>query len=314
MIFISKGHDDMTKIGSKRELILPNFLIIGANKSGTNSLYEYLRLHPQVFMPLLKEPGFFAFEGRQPDNPWLGRNIITRFEDYQALYEGAKGKIAIGEASPVYLYNLQAPARIKHYIPEAKLIALLRHPVDRAYSQWQMEIRNGTEKILDFDQAVEVKETLEDGTVWHRYVYQGMYYRLLKRYYDLFDSSHICVLISDHFRSDPYGVLQKVYQFLNIDPTYIPDLSKRFNEGGLPRNRVWGGVYRDILPIFTNWRAKLPSPIREQVGVVTKKIKKQGLIKPPNLSPELRAKLTGFFRTDILQLQDLIQQDLSIWL
>jgi hypothetical protein len=298
----------------RKDSILPNFLIIGANKSGTNSLYEYLRPHPQVFMPLHKEPSFFAFEGRQPDNPWLTRNIITRLEDYLALFEGAKGKVAIGEASPIYLYHQQAPPKIKYYIPEARLIALLRHPVDRAYSQWQMEIRHGTEKIWDFAKAVEVKETLEDGTVWHRYVYQGMYFLLLKRYYDLFGASQICVLLSDHFRSDPYSVLQKVYQFLKIDPTYIPDLSKRYNEGGLPSNRFSGFFNRGILPIFSNWRAYFPAIIRDQIGVVTGKIKQQGLVKAPELSLELRAKLTEYFRADILQLQNLIQQDLSIWL
>lgn len=304
----------MNEIVSRNGLILPNFLIIGANKAGTTSLYEYVRCHPQVFMSPIKEPSFFAFEGQESDNPWLRRGIITKFEDYAALFKEAKGKIAIGEASPIYLTNPQAPARIKHYVPDAKLIAILRHPVDRAHSQWQQEIRNGTEKVMDFSRAIQVRETLKDGTVRQRYAYQNQYYLLLKRYYDLFDPSHICVVLSEDLSSNPSSLLRKVFRFLDVDPTYVPDLSIRYNEGGLPRNRFWGFFYRGVLPFFTNWRARLPSVIRERVGTITRKIKRQGLVKASELSPELRAELIELFREDILKLQDLIHQDLSIWL
>jgi len=310
------GVNYVNENGIRKDIILPNFLIIGALKSGTNSLYHYIQFHPQVFMCPIKEPSFFAYEGQKvTDTRWTRTSVITRFEDYLALFEGAKGNIAIGEASPMYLVTPQAPGRIKHYIPEVRLIAILRNPVDRAYSQWQMEIRNGTETINDFAKALQVRKTMPDGTVRQRFVYGGKYYSLLKRYYDLFDSSQICVLLFDQLCSDPNGLLQKVYHFLNIDPTYVPsNLSERYNVGGVPSNRFWGVFFQNIYPYLAMGKTMIPSGIRARVKMYSRGFRKQFLVKPPELSTKLRSELMKLFKEDILNLQDLIHQDLSIWL
>src|SRR3990170_8700279 len=164
---------------NKKEIILPNFLIIGAHKSGTTSLYQYLRQHPQVFMPQLIEPSFFSYEGQNlQHNPSIRRHVITRFEDYVALFQEARGEIAIGEASPMYLKCPQSAVRIKHYIPDARLIVILRNPVDRAYSHFQMELRNGTVNNPDFTQAIQEMVSHPDGTVGQRYIHDGRYFSL----------------------------------------------------------------------------------------------------------------------------------------
>src|SRR5215210_1748036 len=148
--------------------MLPNFLVIGAGKSGTTSLYHYLRQHPDVYMSPVKEPLFFAAEGGRirfpgPDGRMISRaanpGAVTRMKDYRALFAGVSGKKAVGEASPQYLYTPEAPLRIKHYVPEAKLIAVLRNPVERAYSAFLHRTRLGREPLADFSEALRQEDS-----------------------------------------------------------------------------------------------------------------------------------------------------------
>ena len=118
-------------------MTLPNFLIIGSAKGGTSSLHYYLRQHPQIFMPDLKEPRFFALEGetlnfQNPDSA-INHDSVTNLREYKNLFANAINEIGIGEASPLYLYSEKAVRRIKHYVPDAKLIVILRNPVDRSF-------------------------------------------------------------------------------------------------------------------------------------------------------------------------------------
>ena len=134
-------------------MAMPNFLIIGAAKSGTTALYHSLKQHPQIYMSPVKEPRFFAFEGETPrfcgpgDDRFV-RKFVTNFEDYLRLFEAVTDQIAIGEASTVYLTMSETSSRrIRHHLPHAKLIAVLRHPADRAYSQYQVRFSSGLEKL-----------------------------------------------------------------------------------------------------------------------------------------------------------------------
>ena len=143
---------------------MPNFIVIGASKAGTTSLYEYLKQHPQIYMSPMKELRFFAIEGEKVDfcGPWdrieIERYSIKTLEDYKNQFQGVTDEIAIGEASPWYLYSEKAPKSIKSYIPDAKLIAILRDPVDRAYSHFSMHVMNGREPLADFTQALQEEE------------------------------------------------------------------------------------------------------------------------------------------------------------
>ena len=119
-------------------MTLPNFLIIGAAKAGTTSLYRYLEQHPDVFMSEFKEPRFFALENdpldyRGPNDPAAHCEYKT-LEAYETLFAGVRNERAAGEASTLYLYHEDAAERIRHYVPDMKMIAVLRHPVEQAYS------------------------------------------------------------------------------------------------------------------------------------------------------------------------------------
>lgn len=300
-------------MNEKKIETLPNFLVIGAFKSGTNSLYHYLEAHPQVFMCPANEPSFFAFEGRKMSGGRWAEGVVTNFEDYKKLFASVGDKVAIGEVSPTYLVSLEAPGRIKHYVPDAKLVAILRHPVERAYSQWQMEYRQGNEKMTDFSEAIKVTKVVADGTIRRRFVGGSMYYQLLKKYYDLFDPSQICVLLFDQLSTDRNGLVKKLYGFLNIDSSFVPkNINARFNEGGgVPRTRTSGFLLQKLFPVLSSLKSLAPQGLREKF--VTQ-ARRQLLVKPPELAPELRAELSTFFKDDILRLQELIKEDLSMWL
>lgn len=299
-------------------MAFPNFLVIGAEKSGTSSLYRYLEQHPQVSTGSIKEPLFFAAEGGQlsypgPDGQTMYRaassRTVTNIEDYEALFEDAPTGSAVGEASPMYLYSPEAPARIRHHLPDARLIAVLRQPVDRAYSAFLHRVRTGTEPLTDFRAAFEDEERrLREG--WGlglHYRSRGFYHAQLSRYYELFDRDRIRVYLYEEFDADPVGVARDIFRFLGLDDAFEPDVSVRYNPAGVPRNRVVAALVRGAKPVGILLKRRLPFEVR-------KRFRDRLYAKPPMLSAELRRELTGVYREDVVRLQGLIGRDLSAWL
>ena len=120
-------------------MTLPNFIVIGAAKSGTSSLHHYLRAHPEVFTPKLKEINFFAYDGKHLDVHYWAKTQ----DEYQRFFDDVGAAIAIGEVAPLYLCSPVAPDNIRRVLPDARLVAILRNPVDRAYSAYLMSRRTG---------------------------------------------------------------------------------------------------------------------------------------------------------------------------
>jgi hypothetical protein len=298
-------------------MTMPNFLVIGAVKSGTTSLYHYLKQHPQIYMSPVKEPSFFAFEGtasalRERWRGWTSYDYITDIEAYRALFQGVSDEVAIGEASPAYLIHPSAPKRIRHYLPDAKLIAILRDPVESAYSAYLMERLYGSEPLADFGQAIRSKErdVRKPWRLRQRYLDVGFYYIHLKRYFDIFDPSQIEVYLYEDFKTDPVGVLRDIFRFLGVDENFTPDLSIKYNVGGIPKNKGWH-VFFLIRPVL---RPFIPASLRQYIVDHLANLRGRGLVKPPPLDPDVRAELIQIYREDILKLQGLIHRDLSGWL
>jgi hypothetical protein len=216
---------------------LPNFLIIGAAKAGTNALYHYLRQHPQVYMSPWKEPKFFAFESEADlgfraangrDAP-VNASVILDQAEYEELFDDARDdELARGEASTHYLYVERSPARIKALIPDAKLIAVLRNPVDRAFSSYQHLVRDDLEP-LDFGAALdaEPQRIAEHYAYLYRYTDMGFYSEQLDRYEKTFPENQLCVLLYDDLRSDPEGTCRRIFSFLGVDEDFVPDMSEK---------------------------------------------------------------------------------------
>jgi hypothetical protein len=298
---------------------LPNFLIIGAAKSGTTSLYYYLKQHPQIYMSPVKEPSFFAFEGTKPEfygpwKRWASHNAVTDIDSYRALFRGVADEMAIGEASPIYLVHPRAPERIKHYIPDAKLIGILRNPVDRAYSAHLMRVLY-TGESLDFLQVVRQRRGIR-GPQWPKQpiIDVGFYYAHLKRYFDMFDRAQIRVYLHEALRTVPLSVLQDIARFLGVDDSFVPDLSVQHMAGGVPRSPLWGAVLIVLDRAKRMLRLFIPASLQQRGVNYFNHLRRRGLAKAPRLEPAVRRELLQVYKEDILKLQDLIQCDLSAWL
>ena len=225
-------------------MTLPNFLIIGAAKSGTSSLRKYLNQHPQVFADVASEPGFFAFEGANPQfagpgDDIVNKAVVTELGDYEHLFESVSNESAIGEASVVYLYSEKSPQRIKQYIPNVKFIVILRNPVERAVSSYYHLVRDGFEPFVDFSLALAAEDErirLNWQHLWH-YKRMGMYHDQLCRYFRLFRAEQFAIFTYDEFSADPSTVLKQIFKFLDVEDTFLPDLSRRYNVSGNPKSR-----------------------------------------------------------------------------
>lgn len=299
-------------------MIMPNFLIFGAAKAGTTSIYRYLEQHPDILMSSFKEPGFFAFEGEKPilNGPgaqkWVDRWVVTNLEAYQKLFEGYSGEKAIGEASPYYLYYEKTPERIQKHVPDMKLIAILRNPVERAFSNYVWAFRDRAESLTDFAEALKVEsERIQDnwGPKWH-YKNQGFYYRQLKPYFDRFEADKLKIYLYEDFASNPIALMQDIFQFLEIDSTFVPNMSRKHNTSRIPRSKAWHQFLNQPNLVKTTFKHFLPLNFRQRLksDAVEKNLFK------PSLSPEIRQQLVEDYREDILKLQELLQRDLSKWL
>lgn len=296
---------------------MPNFLIIGAQKAGTTALHHYLSQHPQVYMSPAKEPGFFAFEGGFPDFQGPGdaeghRFVTTSLDEYQKLFQDVTDELAVGESSTWYLGHPQAPERIKKYMPEIKLIAILRNPVDRAFSSYQHLIRDGRETIKDFSRAIDAEKQRIDANweyLW-RYKYMGLYSAHLNHYLKYFDASQLKIFTYDDLKGSPENLLKDIYQFLDLDDNYFPEVFTQLNMSGKRKFQKIDdflskeSLSRRFIKTF------LPEKNRKELAnyVRTLNIKKEECPK------ESQEKLIAFFHDDILRLQDMINRDLSSWL
>jgi hypothetical protein len=287
-------------------MTLPNFMIIGVAKAGTTSLFRYLDEHPQVFMCSEKGSNFFGYEDarnwRWTDEgkpPALRHFQARTFAEYEALFAGVTNEIAIGEASPQYLRCPTAAQRIHDCIPTVKLIASLRNPADRAFSGFLMRTRRGEP----------VKSIAEELTPAASHVQEGLYYKRLKRYFDLFPREQIKILIFEEFKQDPARTVAELFEFVGVDPSYKPDTSVAHNPAAVPKNRLLNRLYYHPSVIRV---AKWVFP--ESVQNLARKVRDKNLTKPPKFPAEVRADLLNHYRTDIFQLEGLLGRDLSIWL
>lgn len=214
--------------------MLPNFLILGASKAGTTSLYHVLRQHPQVYMSGRKEVHFFTRERFYR----RGSGFYARF------FAGADERhAAVGEATPVYICHPEAPARIRQHLPDARLILVARHPVERAYSQYWYRRRDLTE-CLGFDRAMETDLEEEYQPGQRGYFSRGFYMRYLERYLRLFPRERILVLLFEDLQRDPAAFYRSCFEFLGVDPDFRCDAMERpYNRAHLWNNPVYNFLF-----------------------------------------------------------------------
>ena len=300
-------------------MTLPNFLLIGAAKSGTSSLYMYLGQHPEIFTSTTKEPAFFALEGQHlsfagPGDSMINRVSITRLSEYTDLFRSVKRERAVGEASTFYLYSPQAPSRIRHYVPDVKLIAILRDPADRAHSNYLHMVRDGREPLPTFEEALRQEDARIAANwehIWH-YKQLGFYHEQLRRYFDLFERDQIAVYTYDQFKAEPLAVIRDIFQFLGVNPAFVPDMSARDKVAGIPRSNVVHAIFTRPNAVKSLAKQVVPASVRRSVYNTV--MKRNIVAIKPRMAAETRRELVQLYREDIVKLQALLGRDLSKWL
>jgi len=201
----------------------PNFFVVGAPRSGSTTLYDYLKRAKGVYMSPIKEPRYFS----SIDPSTMYPPPITDKKKYLALFKGVKDEKAIGEASPSYLRDEKAPYNIKKIVPDAKIIMILRDPLNRAYSQYQLRISNG--KTYTFSECIKLSLELDADDFKSRITKSGFYAKQVQMYLDVFGSNNVKILIFEEFIKDPEPQIKKVLEFLGVNSESPPTIELTHN-------------------------------------------------------------------------------------
>ncbi len=289
----------------------PNFFIVGAPRCGTTAMYEYLRQHPDVYMPYRKEPVYFGSDLTKRQPP------MTEAE-YLALFRPGAGRRRLGEATVWYLYSQTAPAEIQAFSPDPRIIIMLRNPVDMMYSLHSQLFFSANEDIADFAEAIAAEEDRRQGRRMPprarrpeglQYRACGRYAGHVRRYLEAFGPDAVRVIIYDDFSADPAASYRGTLEFLGVDPTFQPDLSI-VNRSKAPRSRWLQQL--TYAPWFMRTTARLPKAANH---AIRRSLKRLNFKEQPRtvLDPALRAALTLEMAPDVVELGQLVGRDLSHW-
>ena len=300
-------------------LTLPNFLIVGAAKCGTTSLYHYLSQHPDVFMSLLKEPRFFSGivsnPGTGPGDSMNSYAGIGSFDEYSRLFKKSMGRKTVGEASTETLFHFESsiPA-IHRSLGDPRIVIVLRDPVKRAYSAYNFQVQRGRES-LSFKDAVAAEEQRTRNGYSHswQYVKSGLYASGVSAFQENF--SRVLVLLYDDLEKDALSLLRSLYLFLDVDPGFIPDVKHKHNVSGIPRWRLLGDLFSKPKRLHKAVRTVGEGILGKHRWVrLRERLHSTILHKPRPMDPDIELQLRQYYREDILKLQGYISRDLSAWL
>ena len=276
---------------------IPNFLLVGATKAATTWLYECLQEHPEIYVPDLKEVNYFS------------RRYEQGIDWYLSFFDNVQSETAIGELSPSYFTSEAAPSRIYELNPNVRLIVMLRHPIQRAYSQYCMELRYNT--VSD---NIEQEFNLDSNIVR-----ESLYYQQIGKFRRLFPATNFKFIIFDDIKKNPQGVLQDLYHFLGVEPNFVNQAIAKPSYAKQPRQK-FQQLYTILVAIY-RWLNNNSKIGRKILNL----IKEQGLNEKfhrlnatkkqyPQLSTSKKQELADFYRSDIQQLSQLLDRDLSHWL
>ncbi|MBC8392311.1 MAG: sulfotransferase domain-containing protein [Deltaproteobacteria bacterium] len=291
--------------------MLPNFLIVGAAKSGTTSMYHYLSQHPDIFMPKWKELSFLI------GDPFGPLHQVKKPQYYHKVFSKVQNQSAVGEASTSYLYDQAAPQRIKEILGKIKILVILRNPVDMSYSLYNHQVRRAGETLKTFETALEAEtKRLKDPNFkkncygWHAnyyYFQRGLYFEQVKRYLDTFGKDNVLVFLFEELVADAVRAAQKTYRFLGVDDAFVPAVRVHNPAGSiLSIPRFWedtGLFLKTASFLFSkNLINKIPHLLRN----IGRKL-------PPPINPVTSQRLAARFHDDICRVEQLIEKDLSHW-
>jgi hypothetical protein len=299
----------------------PNLFIVGAPKCGTTAMYEYLKAHPEIFMhDRIKEPHYFAKEFQVK-----GMDKYKDEKTYLSIFEAATDEKWIGEASVLYLYSEEAAQNIWEFNPNAKIIIMLRNPVDMLYSLYYQYRFSGNEIIGTFEGALaaEADRKRGIGIPMHARSVKKFFYRdiacyhvQVQRYFARFGRENVHVIIYDDFKEDTANVYQETLEFLNVSTDFEPEFTvvnsskiQRFpiiNRLTLHKPPGWYVIFMRITRLI------LPHTIRYFVGRTINRFNQSVRPRPP-MKPKIRQELQTELKNSVDQLSALLGYDLTLW-
>jgi len=279
----------------------PGFFLVGAPKCGTTSLYRYLEQHPQVFLPEQKELNFFAadlFPGYMSER------------QYRRLFAPAGEGQTAGESSVWYLYSRAGARNIQAFAPAARIIIMLRDPVEMLYSLHSQHYFQGMEPEADF--AAALKRRADQVGPLLDYPAIGRYTQQVCRYLERFGSDQVHIILYQNFKQDPLRVYRETLAFLGLDPDFTPEI-RVHNANKMPRSRLLRRLSQLPSGLLQPLRAILPFRLRRRLiqGVVGRNTR---YTPRPPLAPALADALRLELAPDIRQLSRCIDRDLDLWL
>jgi hypothetical protein len=301
---------------------LPDFLVAGVPKAGTTALHAALSRHPGLYMSPVKEPKFFLADGPPPDRGGPGdaltyREHIWQRDQYERLFDDAAPGTKTGESTPLYLHDPDAMRRIRKLIPDAKIIAVIRDPVERAHSNWTHLWSAGLEPESDFLRACaeEDRRIAQGWASFWRYTSLGMYGRQLQHAFGLFGRDQVLVLRYRALVDEPAGTLDRICRFLGVADgvlTEIPRENVTAHPERTPAHRAASLAMR----AGGSLGQRLPGAAATAVTTATHHLERflqRGSRERQPLSWEQRQALLPMFTDDIRLLEELLGEDFGDW-
>lgn len=311
----------------------PNFFVVGAGKCGTTTLYHILFQHPEIFMSPIKEPNHFCTDIKEEEfseqfkliekrkninldeylnGPMTERKFgyfVPKSEDYKKLFKNVKNEKAIGEISNSYLFSKVAAQNIKDAVPDAKIIIILRNPIDRMVSHYKANIRDGKALKPFYEEVTDDYNKNPKGwCISHSYFEVGQYADQVDRYLKVFGKENVKVLWFEDWKKNSSNMAREIFTFLGVDPNIQIDPEERQHTTTEPRSKKLvyllsqSGIKKPALRLFPqSWREPIKSIFFNNKASFA-------------ITPDERKKLQDFFRADIEKLQSLLNVDLSKWL
>jgi hypothetical protein len=278
--------------------------IAGAPRSGTTALFEYLRRHPQIFVPRRKETGFFGMD--------VVNDHRMSLDEYLAVFADAGRAVRVGEVSTTYLFSKRAASEIRKFNPEARIIIPLRDPITVMHAVHGLAVWMGAEPIHDFSTALEAQERERTGL--NPPVRRELpHYRDIVdfadhvgRYFDAFGRERVHVIVFDDWIAETPRVYRQMLEFLEVDPSFVPEL------GVVNPHRRVRSRHLHNLVIRPATRAVAPGRVRTRLLNLLIKLNTREAPREP-LDPALLARLRVEFAPEIERLGKLIDRDLSAW-
>jgi len=292
----------------------PDFFIVGAPKCGTTALYRCLEEHPDVFVPPTKEIHYFGTDLYSP-------TYLRSTEKYLNLFAAAQSEKRLGEASVWYLYSKRSAQEIKAFCPDARIIIMLRNPVDMIYSLHSQRLFIGSEDIADFEAALDAEEDRKSGRRLPKFPYliEGLFYRevgkyseQVRRYLTAFTPDPVKIIIFDDFKTKPAEIYCETFEFLEVDSAFEPQI-RVVN----PNKKVRSKALRTFLDNPPTLLKKVGRPLttkslRHRLFRAGRQLNTKFVARPP-LHPELRRELQKHFSEDVERLSEMLKRDLTHW-